>query len=452
MSKIYFFNTLTHKKEEFKPLNPSNVGMYTCGPTVYNFVHIGNLRAYVFYDTLKRVLLANGYKVNHVMNITDVDDKIIKGAAEQRLEIGEFSKKYTEAFFEDLKKLNILTATAYPHATEYIPQIVELISKLLDKGVAYKAQDGSVYFSISKFPNYGRLSGLEKRELKSGTRVLSDSYEKDNVQDFALWKAAKPGEPSWNAPFGAGRPGWHIECSAMAMSLIGETLDIHAGGVDLIFPHHENEIAQSEAATGKKFVNYWVHNEHLLVDNSKMSKSLHNFYTLSDLEEKNIEPLALRYLYLTAHYRDKLNFTWESLKVAENALSKIKNQILNMKMTNDKLRIGKDNPFLKNFTEAVNNDLNTPQAIAVMWDMLKSDITDGEKYSLVLEFDKVLGLDLDETPKQEPIPQEVVALQKERDELRQKGDFDKADETRQKIESIGYNVKDTEQGTIVYKK
>jgi cysteinyl-tRNA synthetase len=453
---MYLYNSLTRKKEEFKPLNPPNVGMYTCGPTVYNFVHIGNLRAYVFYDILKRVLLANNYKVKHVMNITDVDDKIINSAKEAGLSINEFSKKYTEAFFADIKELNILPATYFPKATEYIPQIIKLVQTLLDKGFAYKADDGSIYFSIAKFPGYGKLSGLAKRTIKPGARVSSDTYEKDNAQDFALWKAGREGEPYWDAPFGVGRPGWHIECSAMSMSLLGKTFDLHAGGIDLLFPHHENEIAQSESATGRKFVNYWVHNAHLLVDGKKMSKSLHNFYTLTDIKEKNFDPLALRYLFLTAHYRDPLNFTWESLAGAQKALERIKNYILGIKKDRTHLstsKLSKIEEYRNRFLSAINDDLNTPYALAVLWEVVKSNIPGSDKYDLILGFDEVLGLGIgkgiDKGSKR--IPEEVEKLVLVREELRREGRWEEADKIRDKINKMGYILEDTLSGPRIRK-
>ncbi|MEM7819165.1 MAG: cysteine--tRNA ligase, partial [Candidatus Aenigmatarchaeota archaeon] len=289
---LKLFNTLTRKKEVFKPIKKNEVRMYTCGPTVYDFAHIGNFRTYVWQDILKRWLLFKGFKVKHVMNLTDIDDKTIKGAREQGISLREFTEKYIKAFFEDSKTLNLLPADVYPRATEHIREIVELIKILIEKGYAYKGEDGSIYYDISKFKDYGKLSKLKIKELKAGARVKSDSYTKEEAYDFALWKAWDPedGEVFFETEIGKGRPGWHIECSAMSMKYLGETFDIHTGGVDLIFPHHENEIAQSEAATGKKFVNYWLHAEHLIVEGRKMSKSLGNFYTLRDLLAKGYDP------------------------------------------------------------------------------------------------------------------------------------------------------------------
>ncbi|MDP3004405.1 MAG: cysteine--tRNA ligase, partial [Candidatus Azambacteria bacterium] len=320
---LKLYNILTRKKQLFKPLKDKIAGLYACGPTVYNYAHIGNLRTYIFEDILKRALEFNGYEVKYVMNITDVEDKIIRDSKKSKKNILDFVKPYEKAFFEDLKKLNIEKAYKYPKATRHIKEMIKIISALLKKGLAYKV-DNSIYFDIFKFKSYGKLSGLKSRELKVGARVDVDEYGKADAEDFVLWKAAKADEPSWGAPFGKGRPGWHIECSAMSMKYLGETFDIHAGAVDLIFPHHENEIAQSEGATGKPFVKYFIEGEHLLVDSKKMSKSLGNIFNLRDLEAKKFDPLAFRYLVLTAHYRSKLNFTWKSLEAAQNALKKLR--------------------------------------------------------------------------------------------------------------------------------
>src|SRR3989344_5943968 len=312
---IKLYNTLTRKKELFKPLKKGVVRMYTCGPTVYGYVHIGNFRSFIFEDILRRVLQTRSYKVKHIMNVTDVDDKTIIASQKAGKELGEFTKFYEKTFEEDLKKLNILSPTKpLARATEHIPEMVALIQKLLQRKYAYE-KDGSVYFDVSRFARYGKLAHLDKKGLKAGARVDVDEYAKNAAQDFALWKAKKDGEPSWPAPFGEGRPGWHIECSSMSLTYLGQPFDIHAGGVDLIFPHHENEIAQSEAAIGKPFVRYWLHGEHLLVDGHKMSKSLGNAFTLRTLEEKGFSPLDFRYLTLSAHYRSKLNFTWQSLEI-----------------------------------------------------------------------------------------------------------------------------------------
>ena len=317
---LRLYNYLTRKIEDFQPLNPPSVGMYTCGPTTYDFVHIGNLRTFIFEDILQRVLEETGFDINRVMNITDIDDKIIKGAREKGLSIEEFSKPYEHAFMEDLAKLNIKYANSFPKATEHVGHMIKYIEELIKKGLAYVEEDGSVYFDISKFPEYGKLSRLKGQTLKPGVRVKADEYTKDNVSDFALWKSVEHSEVGYDSPWGRGRPGWHIECSVMSQEyLCGErsrTIDIHTGAVDLIFPHHENEIAQAEGKTSHKFVNFFVEGEHLLVEGEKMAKSANNFFKLKDLEDKGFNPIEFRYLCLTAHYRDKLNFTWESLKGA----------------------------------------------------------------------------------------------------------------------------------------
>ncbi|MBI2196885.1 cysteine--tRNA ligase [Candidatus Daviesbacteria bacterium] len=440
MLKLY--NFLSRKLEDFNPINPPNVGLYTCGPTTYDFVHIGNLRTFIFEDVLQRVLEANGYKVKRGMNITDIDDKIIKGAKEKNLPIDEFSAPFERAFFQDLEKLNIKSADVYPKATEHIGHMIRFIEELIKKDLAYAEKDGSVYFDISKFPNYGKLSGLDNRILKHGTRVLADEYSKDDVQDFALWKATEADEVGYDSPWGFGRPGWHIECSVMSQENLGETFDIHGGGVDLIFPHHENEIAQSEGKTGKKFVNYFVEAEHLLVNNQKMAKSAGNFFTLRDIEEKGFDPLAFRYLVLTAHYRDKLNFTWESLTGAQNALNNLREIIRDF----DEPKIGCAQ-YEQDFMEAVNNDLNMPQALAVMWDMFKSDYPSSAKAKTLLEMDKVLGLKLDEyLGKKVEVPAEVQRLVDQREQTRRSGDFKKSDGLRKKIKKLGFEIEDTPVG------
>lgn len=441
---LKIFNTLTRKVEDFKPLNPSDVGMYTCGPTVYNFQHIGNFRTMIFSDLLYRTLVANGYKVRAIRNITDIDDKIIKGAKEKNLLIEEFSTGYTKAFFNDLNKLNVSPVDVNPKATEHIGQMIKYIEVLIEKRLAYQEEDGSVYFDISEFPEYGKLSQIEKRELRTGTRILSDEYSKDDVQDFALWKSVGANEPiGYDSPWGRGRPGWHIECSVMSQEYLGDTLDIHAGGIDLLFPHHENEIAQSEGKTGKPFTNYFIHGEHVLVDGTKMSKSLKNFYVLSDLEAKGFDPLSYRYLVLSSHYRDKLNFTWESLQAAQNTLNNIRGQIR-----------GWDNPtknetgeFYERFLEALNNDLNTPQALAILHEMLKANMPSSEKAADLLAMDKVLGLKLNEYLGQKvEASEDVQKLLEKRELARASKNFEESDRIRKEIKDLGFEVEDTDKG------
>jgi len=460
MVKIY--NTLTRKKQDFKPQS-KEVRIYTCGPTVYDFAHIGNLRTYVFEDILRRVLKYNGYKINQAMNITDVEDKIIKKAALENKDIYGITKPYTKIFLDDLKKLNIEKVEFYPKATAHIKEMIALIASLIKKKVAYRGEDGSVYFKISNFRNYGKLSQLNKRNLKIGARVSADEYNKEEAQDFVLWKNRETDakfdvkirgtKAYWKSPWGYGRPGWHIECSAMAMKYLGKTLDIHAGGVDLIFPHHENEIAQSEAATGKKFSNYWVHGEHLLVNNEKMSKSLGNIFTLRNMESKKINPLAFRYLVLTSHYRSKLNFTWESLEAAANALDNLTN---NLRSIINKKKMSIDNKqiinYKKQFLNFINDDLNTPQAVALIWQIIKDDKLSAEiKKELILEFDKVLGLGLNKV-KPVKIPLKIRRMAEEREKLRVNKQFIPADALRKEIEELGYIVEDTAFGPRILKK
>ena len=467
---LKIFNTLSRKIEEFKPLVDGKVGMYTCGPTVHDFQHIGNFRSMVFSDLLRRVLELNSFEVKTVRNITDIDDKIIKKAAEKNLSLEEFTQEFTQIFFDDLSKLNVLPVDVSCKATEHITQMVKYIEVLLEKGFAYQEDDGSVYFDISKFPDYGKLSQLDKRELKTGTRILSDEYDKENVQDFALWKSVKLDEVGYDSPWGRGRPGWHIECSVMSQEYLGDTFDIHTGGIDLLFPHHENEIAQSEAKTGQQFVRYFVHGEHLLVDGQKMSKSLRNYYTLKDLEEKGFDPLTLRYLFLTAHYRDKLNFTWESLGAAQNALNNLRDTIRDWssvipsevegslanasssETSSEILRFTQNDMYVK-FLEALNNDLNTPQALAVMWELVREKGQgEREKSAILLEMDKVLGLGLQEyIGVKIEIPEEVKELVEKRERVREQKDFTKSDEIRKEINDLGFSVEDLSSGPKIKK-
>ncbi len=443
MLKLY--NSLTRKVENFEPINPPHVGMYTCGPTVYDYMHIGNLRTFIMADVLRKTLEANNYDVKFVQNITDIEDKIIKKSQEKRISLQELTSEYTQLFFDDLNKLNIQPANVYPKATEHVGQMVKFIEDLITKGLAYVEKDGSVYFDISKFAGYGKLSQIDKRELKSGTRILSDEYTKENVQDFALWKAVQADEFGYDSPWGKGRPGWHIECSVMSEEYLGETFDIHAGGIDLLFPHHENEIAQSEGKSGKRFVNFFVHGEHLSVNGQKMSKSLQNIFTLKDLKDRGFEPLAYRYLVLTAHYRDKLNFTWESLQAAQNALNKIREEIRAWEQPK-----GEVGPFWQKFLEAANNDLNTPQAVAVMHELINSDTTTSGKSREILEMDKVLGLGLDQyLGKPLEVPAEVQKLLEQREEARKNQDFNRSDDLRNRIKQLGYEVEDTALGSKV---
>lgn len=447
---LRLYNILSRRLETFRPLKDKKVGLYTCGPTVYNYAHLGNLRTYIFEDILQRVLEWNDYKVKRVVNITDVEDKIIRDSKKAGKTIFEFTAPYEKAFYEDIKKLNIKPADIYPKATHHIEEMIALIDKLLKKGLAYQAE-GSVYFDISKFKKYGRLSRLKPRKLKAGARVDVDEYAKEAAEDFVLWKTAKPGEPSWQAPFGKGRPGWHIECSAMSMKYLGSTFDIHAGGVDLIFPHHENEIAQSEGATGKKFAKYFVEGEHLLVDGQKMAKSLGNTFTLRDIEAKGINPLAFRYLVLGAHYRQKLNFTWESLAAAENGLKNLYRRYADLKREAQSYDIASRYMLQKwreKFTAALNGDLNTPKALSLAATALKdSKLNPREKILLLNEFDKVLGLDILKTAGETvKTPAKVAELARRREGFRHNKQFVQADRLRREIERLGYVVEDTPRG------
>jgi cysteinyl-tRNA synthetase len=441
--KMKLFNTLNRKKEDFKPLGDRKVSLYACGPTVYDEAHIGNLRTYIFEDTLKRALLMEGFSVNHVMNITDVDDKIIKKSQAKKEEFNKIIKKYEELFLKDLDKLNIIKPNVVTRATEYIDKMVVFIKDLLDKGYAYKAPDGSIYFSIDKFVDYGRLSRLDKTGIKAGARVKQDEYEKENPADFALWKTwdESDGEIYWETSLGKGRPGWHIECSTMAGDVLGDTIDIHAGAVDLIFPHHENEIAQSEARSGKKFVNFWVHGEHLLVDGKKMSKSLDNFYTLRDIKDREFEPLDFRYLVLGAHYRSKLNFTWDGLTAAKNSRSRLNRLVSEMEGFEERTV---SEVYKKQFINRIEDDLDTPGGLAVLWEMLRDEkITKKEKYGTTLFFDQTLGLNLGEVENIE-IPEEIKQIAEKRKEARINKNFKASDELRDDLKKKGWLVEDLE--------
>ncbi len=456
---IKLYNALSRKKELFKPLHKGAVGLYTCGPTVYNYAHIGNLRTYIFEDILRRTLEYSGYKVKHVMNLTDVDDKIIRDATKAGETIFDFVKPYERAFFEDLKMLNIEPAWKYPKATDHIAEMIALVKKLLTKKIAYKADD-SIYFSIKAFKRYGKLSRLNQRMVKAGARGDSDEYQKQDAQDFVLWKGKKGNEPSWPAPFGEGRPGWHIECSAMSMKYLSSTFDIHGGGGDLIFPHHENEIAQSEGATGHPFAKFFMEGEHLLVNGEKMAKSLGNIFTLRDFEAKNISPLSYRYLAFTSHYRSKLNFTWESLEAAQHSLEKLYDVVRTLKLE-DGATLGSKKKtsfanYQKKFEQALGDDLNAPKAVAVIWEMIKSYHKAPEKFnskkllSVLYDFDRVLGFGLKDVESVR-IPAMILELARERETWRRTKDWKKADEIREKIKELGYIVEDIPEGPRVKK-
>ena len=463
MENIYFFNTLTRRKEKFVPLEKGKVKMYTCGPTVYDFAHIGNFRAFVFEDLLRRWLEYCGYKVIHVMNITDVDDKTIAAARKKGISLREYTEHYTQAFFEDITALNIEKAHYYPRATEHIPEMVALIKKLLEKGYAYRGEDGSIYYDISKFKDYGKLSKIRVKELKPGARVKVDEYGKEEAHDFALWKAwdEEDGDVFWETELGKGRPGWHIECSAMSMKYLGETFDIHCGGVDNIFPHHENEIAQSEAATGKQFVRYWLHNEYLLVEGRKMSKRFGNYYTLRDLLAKGYDPKAIRYLLMSTHYRQQLNFTFEGLEAAKNAVDRLTNFVYRL-LDADGEGCGEKIGSLmesvqKRFEEAMCDDLNIAVALAAIFNFVRevnklmddNKLSRGEAeqvYELMMRFDKVLGVIGEVKKEEEKLPKEAEELIRKREEARKVRDWETADKIRERLKAMGVIVEDTPQG------
>lgn len=451
---LVIFNTLRREKEAFVPIESNKVGLYTCGPTVYNHLHIGNWRAYIFTDLLKRYLKYSDYSVNHVMNITDVEDKIIREVQAQKRTLKELTEFYTDEFYKDRDLLNILPADTYTKATDYINEMVVLIQKLEEKGFAYKTSDGSVYFDIHKDKEYGKLSHFNLSDLKENAdnRLKKDEYEKENAQDFALWKAydSSDGEVFWETALGKGRPGWHIECSAMSMSELGESFDIHTGGVDNIFPHHENEIAQSECSTGKSFAKYFMHNEHLLVDGQKMSKSVGNFYTLEDLIKKNIDPIAFRLWLYTSNYSTRTNFTLEAVNGSQTALLRLREAVLALGIDTGAINMS----YKTRFMFYLDNNLDSPQALALVWELLKdTSLSNADKKATILDFDRVLGFGLDKIVeiKEEIIPDEIKQLATEREKVRADKDWAKSDELRNKINSLGYEIKDTETGTKISK-
>jgi len=456
---MQFYNTLTRTKEKFFPIDKNEVRMYSCGPTVYNYTHIGNLRAFVFSDILRRILHYEGLKVKQVMNITDIghlssdadsgEDKMTKGLLREGKELTlknmrELAEFYAESFKKDLQSLNVKMPDGMYFASDYVNEDVELIEKLGKKGYTYKTSDG-IYFDISKMPNYGALWGGKRDWNKEGARVAKNS-EKKNPEDFALWKSNNL--IGFESPFGKGFPGWHIECSAMGMKFLGEQFDIHTGGIDLIPTHHTNEIAQSECATGKKpFVRFWMHNEFVDTGGEKMSKSAGNFLRMQSLLDKNINPLAYRFWLLMAHYRTKMNFNWEALEGAETALKRLYG--LYLELGNDVGHVHKE--YQNKFKEYIEDDLDTPRALALLWDVTKDEnMSAGDKRATILDFNKVLGLGF-ENLKEEIIPKNVLQLVEEREQARANKDFKKSDELRDKINSFGYDVKDTNLGQKISK-
>ncbi|MCX6987033.1 MAG: cysteine--tRNA ligase [Chlamydiae bacterium] len=468
---LILFNTESRLMEQVSPKNGHTILMYTCGPTVYNFAHIGNFRTYVFEDVLRRTIKFFGMNICHVMNLTDIDDKTLKGAIEKDISLEEFTSPYTKAFFEDIDALGIERAEHYPAATEYIPQMVSMIQRLLDKKIAYKGADGSVYFSIKQFPSYGRLSHLHLDELEAGAsdRIAADEYDKEQACDFVLWKAYDPsrdGKIFWDSPLGQGRPGWHIECSAMAMDLLGESIDIHVGGVDNMFPHHENEIAQSEACSGKCFVKHWLHSEHLLVDHKKMSKRLGNFYTLRDLIAKGYSGQEVRYALLQTHYRMQLNFTFQGLDAARNSLERLASFVIRLKEITNTTAAPSVQPvlnhLLQSFQEAMADDLNVSVALAALFDAIReiNALCDADKVSckdaqVILDnlarIDTVLHI-IPLAPSEEKIPEELLTALSNRQEARAQKDWAAADRFRDLILSKGYIIDDTPFGARLKKK
>jgi len=463
--KVY--NTETKSKKRIVNEKGQKLRMYTCGPTVYDFAHIGNFRTYVFEDLLRRTIKFFGFPLIHVMNITDIDDKTIKGALEKNISLDDYTTPFVQAFFEDLKKLNIEQAEAYPRATEYIPKMIEMIQKLLEKGIAYQGSDGNIFFSIRKFPTYGRLSHLHLEELKEGAseRISQDEYDKESASDFVLWKAFDPKRDDnvyWESPFGPGRPGWHIECSAMATSLLGNTVDVHVGGVDNIFPHHENEIAQSEACTDKHFVNHWIHVEHLLVDGKKMSKSLGNFYKLRDLLQMGYSGEEVRFLLLGTHYRTQLNFTFNSLQAARASLQRIKDFVDRLREIKQNGQEKKLDPLLhdvKNrFVKALADDINISVALASLFDLIREvhAMCDASKISkedagailaALEDFDRVLGFLPLKEKREVPIPDDVLDAFEKRQAARKNKDFKQADYYRDYILEKGFIIEDKPDGS-----
>lgn len=456
------YNTLTNKKEEFQPICGQEARIYSCGPTVYNYAHIGNLRTYVFMDILRRVLQRAGYKLKHVMNITDVghlvsdadegEDKMMKTAKEQQKSPWDIAEYYTKVFFEDIEALNIQTPEIISKATEHIPEMIDFVQALVEKSYGYETSDG-IYFDIGKFQDYGKLSGVDLEGQMAGARVEVNE-EKRHPADFAIWKKApKEHIMQWQSPWGMGYPGWHIECSAMARKYLGDTFDIHTGGVDHIPVHHENEIAQSEALLGKPAVNYWLHGEFLLVDNGKMSKSLGNTYTIADIKKKGYNPLAFRYLCLNAHYRNKLNFTWDGLQAAQISLDRLYEGALAHKTGKDEVQPQVIDDFRVQFDDAIFDDLNIPKALGVIWNITRYNIKSKALFDLLVELDSVLGFNMDKVSEKEEKEIELDSDIQDMIALRQQARKDKnwklADELRDKLKERGIGLEDTPQGVKV---
>ena len=458
-SALTLYNTLSRAREPLAPLEPGRVKMYTCGPTVYRYAHIGNLRTYLIADWLRRLLEASGYRVQHVKNITDVghmrqemlergEDKVIAAALAEGKTPAEIASFYTDAFMEDERKLNILPAHVFPRASETVGDMIELTRTLVEKGFAYEA-GGNVYFAIDSFPEYGKLSGQVSGGLQEGVRVEADPLKRDQ-RDFALWKAAEPGRQlTWPSPWGDGFPGWHIECSAMAAKHLGRRIDVHTGGVDNVFPHHEDEIAQSEAAFGHRHVNHWLHGQHLLVDGVKMAKSSGNTYTTSDLEGRGFDPLAFRYLCATVHYRARMNFTYASLRAAQRALSRLRLKLREADVRVKKTAQAEGERWRRRFWAAAADDLGLPRALATAWRVGRSRLAAPIKRQLLMDFDRLLGLDLAQPAQQPRLPGQLEEMVRKREKLRRAGDYATADEIRERIIAQSFEVRDTPSGTVV---
>src|SRR6266571_6188412 len=458
---LRFFNTYSRELENFEPRDPAGrkVDIYTCGPTVYSRAHIGNFRAYIFEDLLQRHFELRGYNVHRVMNITDVDDKTIRGAREAKIPLRKFTERFKQAFFEDIETLRIKRADEFPAATDqrYIDRMIEMIATLISRGLAYQADDKSVYFRINKFPDYGKLAHFDLTQLQSTGRVRHDEYDKEHIGDFALWKAwdEEDGDVKWDSPWGAGRPGWHIECSAMATALLGDQIDIHCGGVDNIFPHHEAEIAQSEGVTGKKFVRYWLHCAHLLVDGQKMAKSLVNFYTIPDVLAKGYTGREIRYALIRVNYRTQLNFTWDGMKEARESLGRIDDWLERLRETaGDKINNRKiDKQLGHEFEEALDDDLNISAALGFLFEAIRETNRALDKNKLDAKtavawlnswnrINKVLDFESDGAE----LPEEVAKLAEARAQARLAKDFRKSDELRDKLNALGWEARDTKDG------
>ena len=466
---MQIYNSMTRKKETFKPIHEGKVGIYACGPTVYNYFHIGNARPFITFDVLRRQLEREGYEVTFVQNFTDIDDKMIRRANEEGITVKELADRFIEEYYKDAKALGIRPATVHPRATEHINDVIHLVSRLIENGRAYATPSGDVYFRVSAFPGYGKLSGQNMEDRENGaSERLNVETDKKSPEDFALWKAQKPGEPAWDSPWGKGRPGWHIECSAMSMKYLGETFDIHCGGKDLLFPHHENEIAQSEGATGKKYVNYWMHNGFINIDNQKMSKSLNNFFTVRDIaKEYDLE--AVRLFMLSAHYRSPINFSREQIESANASLNRLYTARNSLRF---QIENGEERPlnetekafaerlkgYEKRFDDAMDDDMNTADALGAVFELVKDAnvtiVQGASREAAKAAMDSleaicdVLGI---LSRKDEDLPEDIAALVQERAEARKNKNWARSDELRDMIIKAGYILEDTKQGQKVRK-